>query len=122
MRSKQEIRQQCRELLPLLEKSLGEIEKTLSALPDNFVLEVSIKPFVRLFAKMQEREMQDPQELSDLIRGRLYFPPESNHRKTVDLLKKLLGDKIKGIDYKNQGDEQEGTYPGVIHVDLSLNG
>jgi hypothetical protein len=122
MRSKQEIRHQCRELLPLLEKSLGEIEQTLSALPDNFVLEVSIKPFVRLFAKMQEREMQDPQELSDLIRGRLYFPSESNHRKTVDLLTKLLGSKIKGIDYKNQGDNQEGTYPGVIHVDLNLNG
>jgi hypothetical protein len=120
---KQEIRKQCRELLPLLEQTLGQIKSILSNLPHDFILDVAIKPFDRLFAKMNERKMQDPKQLSDLIRGRLYFPSNKNYRQTIDDLQALLHDKIQNIDYKDRkGKDGDGEYRGIIHVNIKLNG
>ena len=60
-------------------------------------------------------------QLSDLTRGRVFFPKDSNYQQTLQILIKALGSNIRKIEWKR--DQDYGLhYHGILHVDLEFNG
>lgn len=107
---------------PLLNKIIQYVETVLSDLPKHdFQLETNLKPYQRTVEKTQERGLKDLMQLSDLVRGRLYFSDSFVHQEVVDLLKQLFGKNIKSIDYKRSKDLGL-DYQGIVHCDMKING
>ena len=116
-----QMRKQYCQALPLLNKVIERVENTLSDVPKHdFQLETDIKSYQRSVEKAKERGVKDLRELSDLVRGRLYFSDNFDHQEVINLLKELFKGKIKSIDKKREK-EFGLDYSGVIHCDLNIN-
>lgn len=115
-------RKQYCQVLPALQEAKQWLEDKLSDLPKpDFLLETGIKPFPRTVEKAQENRVKSLTDLSDLVRGRIYFSDNFEHHEVIGLLKEILRDKIKKIDAKHS--HQLGLdYNGVVHCDLDLGG
>jgi len=91
--------------------------------PSEFLLETNMKPYTSIKRKMEENNVKDPKELSDLARGRLYFSDGFNHEDTLNILDQLFGEQIKNVDHKTSRAKEHGLeYSGVTHVDMDING
>lgn len=110
--------------LPRLNKVMGHVKEQLSDLPpSDFELETNLKPYTSIKRKMEERNIKDPAELSDLVRGRLFFSDQFDHNEVVDLLGELFGKNIKDVDDNKHHAKEHGLeYHGVVHVDLNFDG
>ena len=112
------------QILPALNKTMQHVQSQLADLPPSeFQLETNVKPYSSMRRKMEANHAKHPLELSDLVRGRLFFSDQFDHNETVDMLSKLFGNKIANIDDKKHHSKEHGLeYHGVVHVDLSFDG
>lgn len=116
------IRRMYMQALPNLNKALQFVQSQLSDVPpSDFLLETNVKPYHSAKRKMLNGRFKDPTELSDLVRGRLFFSTQFSYQDVLKLVKQLFGDKIKNIDVNHEKDHGL-NYEGVYHVDLDLDG
>lgn len=109
---------------PHLNKAKQHVDTQLADLPPgDFILETNMKPYSSVKRKMEERGTKNPLELSDLVRGRIYFSEQFNFEDVIDILKKLFGNQIKKIETNIHRAKEHGLeYHGITHVDLTING
>lgn len=112
------------QLVPHLNKALQHVETQLADVPTSeFTLETNLKPYMSVKRKMETDCVQDPAELSDLARGRLFYSEQFNVDDVLNIIKRLFSNKINGVDKHNERSKEHGLeYHGVVHVDLDLNG
>ncbi|HEY5268620.1 MAG TPA: hypothetical protein VII94_05885 [Candidatus Saccharimonadales bacterium] len=117
-------RKQYLQCAPDLSKAMEYVQLQLSSLPSSeFKFESNIKPYASVKRKMEVDNVSDPIELSDLVRGRLFFSEQFSFKEIVDIIKRLFGDKVKTIDKKNNKSTEYGLeYCGVVHINLHING
>lgn len=116
------LRKAYMQILPNLNKALHEVQSKLSDMPpSDFVLETNTKPYVSAKHKMLEHNIQDPAEIPDLVRGRLFFSKEYSPKEVIELLKKIFGKQITKASKKDTNDCGM-EYPGVIDVNLNCDG
>lgn len=120
--SARKMRKQYCQLLPLLQGVGKFVQRILEDLPPHdFQLETNIKPYKRTVEKAQERKHKDLNELSDLVRGRLFFSDNFNHDEVIDLLKQLFEGKIDINKVDKKHDRGHGLdYKGVYHMDCQI--
>ncbi len=118
------LRKQYRQILPYLIEAKKNVETALADLPPSeFLLETNLKPYTSVKRKMETDGVQHPSELSDLVRGRIFYSPQFNADDVVDILKKLFGNGIKDIDDNTHRAPEHGLeYHGIVHVDLNFDG
>ena len=117
-----EIRQSHMKLLPHMNEAVKSVQKQLSDLSgSDFILETNIKPHDSVKRKMEERRLRNIQDLSDLVRGRLYFSDQFTFKEVMGLLTHFLGAQIKNVEKKDEK-EHGLIYKGIMHVDLNVNG
>lgn len=118
------LRKQYMQCVPALNKALEHVHEQLADLPPSeFQLETNMKPYASVKRKMDTDHVKDPMELSDLVRGRLFFSDQFNHDEVVDLLSKLFGKNIKNVDSNKHRSKEHGLeYHGIVHVDLNFDG
>jgi hypothetical protein len=116
------LRQKYLKLLPKLNDIVEQVEQKLSSLPaDDFQYEVAIKPFDSLKHKLEHRHLDNPLELSDLVRGRLFFSNKLNFDDAIKQVKNLFKDQIINIKAKKEKDNGF-EYFGVAHCDMCIDG
>lgn len=110
--------------MPKLNNALKYVQSQMSDLPPSeFELEVNVKPYTSVKRKMEEVGVKDPLELSDLVRGRLFYSPEFNMEDVVELAKRLFESKISKIERHTTKSKEHGLdYQGIVHVDLDIDG
>jgi Region found in RelA / SpoT proteins len=110
--------------VPDLNKAMGHVKTQLADLPpSDFLLETNVKPYSSVKRKMEEDHVKDPKELSDLVRGRLYFSDAFDNDDTLNILDQLFGKQIQKVDHKTPRSKEHGLeYSGVTHVDMDLDG
>jgi hypothetical protein len=118
------LRKQYVRLLPTLNKVRKHVHDQLCDLPSSdFLLETNLKPYTSIKSKMEKDEAKDPSELSDLVRGRIFYSEQFNADDLVDIIKKLFGKSIKKIDENSHRAPEHGLeYHGIVHVDLDIDG
>jgi hypothetical protein len=111
-------------LAPKLKNALEYVKSQFSDLPPSeFSLEANLKSYPSIKRKMEDHQIRDPQELSDLARGRLYFSDQFQFPEVIEIVKHLFGDKLIGIDKKTAKSQKHGLeYHGVIHLALNIDG
>lgn len=116
--SAHKMRKQFCQLLPLLNGTAKFVERVLEDLPrHDFLLETNVKEYKRTVEKAKERHIKDLTDLSDLVRGRIYFSDNYNFEEVIELLKALFKEraKIKDIDWK-----EKNQYKDSVHMDLKI--
>jgi hypothetical protein len=118
------LRKEYMKLQPKLRKVMEHVTTQLADLPpDDFILETNVKPYTSIKRKMETDDIRNPEELSDLIRGRIFYSPGFNANDIVGILKKLFGKSIKDIDNNKRRSPEHGLdYHGIVHVDLNFDG
>jgi hypothetical protein len=118
------LRKKYMPLVSKLNNALKYVQSQFSDLPPSeFQLESNVKPYASVKRKMETDQIDEPAELSDLVRGRLFFSPQFNHPEVIDIVKHLFGDKVTGVDKKPQKSKEHGLeYHGVTHVDMNIDG
>ena len=118
------LRKQYRQILPNLIEAKKNVESALADLPpSDFVLETNLKPYSSIKRKMEAEDVRDPVELSDLVRGRIFYSDQFDADHLMDILKKLFGKTIKDVDdNKHRAPEHGLEYHGIVHVDLDFDG
>lgn len=103
---------------------MEHVKEQLSDLPpSDFLLETNLKPYSSVKDKMERDHAKDPSELSDLVRGRLFYSDQFDQNETVDLLSKIFGKNIKDVDEHQHRSKEHGLeYHGIVHVDLNFDG
>lgn len=115
------IRKMYMQALPKVNKALQHVQSQLSDIPPSeFLLETNVKPYSSTKNKMLKHNIKDPIELSDLVRGRLFFSEEFNIKEVLNLLKQLFGDKIKQINKKDNNDCGL-SYDGVTDINMNID-
>jgi hypothetical protein len=116
------LRQQYLEVLPQLEKTLSMVHEQLRHLPkSDFIFELNRKPIKSIYRKVRDDKLDHVTQMSDLVRGRIFFSARYNYNDVIALINKLLMGWIKDIEVKfNQGNGLE--YHGVYHIDLEIDG
>lgn len=117
-----DIRHQYLKLFPHLQKVIDQVDDKLSQLPsDDFQYELAFKPLDSVQNKLQDRHEDDLTQLSDLVRGRVFFSQDYTFEQAIDKIKDCLGDWIKHTE--NKKDKHDGfRYFGVVHLDLCIDG
>ena len=118
------IRKQYMHLMPTLNKVLSYVNDKLSDLPPSeFELEANLKPYASVKRKALDEDTNEVSELSDLVRGRLFFSEQFNFEDVLNMLKQIFTNNINNIDKKIHKHEDHGLeYHGVIHMDLKIDG
>jgi len=114
------LRQQYYELLPKLTQVMQIVTNILKPLND-CIIETNFKPFSSVIRKMSVRHLNNMLDLSDLVRGRLFFPVSRTHAEIIRELSELFKKYIKDIDWKSMTNHGL-QYEGVIHFDLNIDG
>ncbi len=111
-------------LVSKLNNALKYVQSPFSDLPPSeFQLESNIKPYASVKRKMEADQIHEPIELSDLVRGRLFFSSQFTSPEVIDIVKHLFGDKVVDVDKKPQKSKEHGLeYHGVTHVDMNIDG
>lgn len=119
-----ELRKQYMEVAPKLKAVLQSVKSKLMSLPkEHFAVETNAKPFKSIKRKMKDKAdaVNHVSELSDLVRGRLFFSKDNDYNSTLSKIKELFGPNVKKIE--NADKEVMGIeYNGIIHVDLNIDG
>lgn len=112
------------QLVPKLNKIMNHVKEQLSDLPpSDFALETNVKPYSSIKRKMETEDIRDPSELSDLVRGRIFYSDQFNADNIVRILKELFGKQISDIDdNKHRSPEHGLEYHGIVHVHLDFDG
>jgi hypothetical protein len=118
------LRKQYMQCVPDLNKAMEHVKSQLADLPpSDFLVETNVKPYSSVKRKMETNGAKHPKELSDLVRGRLFFSDQFNHDDVCDIISKLFGKQVKEIDHKSSRSKEHGLeYHGMTHVDLDLDG
>lgn len=118
------LRRQYMQLMPKLKKILGHVNEQLRDLPPNdFMLESNMKPYSSIRRKMESEDIRSPEELSDLVRGRIFYSPDFNADDIVKILKALFGKSIIDINDNTHRSPEHGLeYHGIVHVHLDFDG
>lgn len=116
------LRKQYVDTLPKLERVLEQVNEQLKHLPKNdFVLETNLKPYESVKRKVEDDHLKHVEQMSDLVRGRIFFSKNYNYNDVIALMKRLLKGWIKDIEVKfDKGHGLE--YHGVYHIDLKIDG
>jgi hypothetical protein len=88
--------------------------------PD-FIVETNLKPYASVKRKMAQDHLTDVSQMSDLVRGRIFFSQQYTFPEMLKLLNHLLGKSIKKVD-KKHGKEYGLEYHGILHLDLLIDG
>lgn len=116
------IRKEYIRALPALHNAMRKIKAKLASLPQqDFIIETNYKPYKSVQRKAEERGSNHLTDLSDLIRGRVFFSTNVSHKDALANLKSKLDDFVKSVDNKKQKDYGL-EYRGIIHIDLSVDG
>lgn len=116
------IRQQYLQILPKLREALSIVQDKLSDLPQpDFELNINFKPYKSIKEKYVKDKLSNLSEMSDLVRGRLFFSSDYQIEEVLSLLKKLFRNTVHNIDKKRGKAEYELEYTGVTHLDLNIN-
>jgi|SRR5580698_9861126 hypothetical protein len=118
------LRKQYMQVVPKLKHAMQYVQSQLSDLPpSDFELQTNIKPYPSVKRKMEADRVKDPAELSDLVRGRLFFSPQFQHEDVLDILHQLFGKKVAKIDkHMDRSTEHGLEYHGIVHLDLDCDG
>lgn len=118
------LRKKYMPLVSKLNNALKYVQSQFSDLPPSeFQLESNIKPYASVKRKMEADQVHEPIELSDLVRGRLFFSSQFTSPEVIDIVKHLFGDKVVDVDKKPQKSKEHGLeYHGVTHVDMNIDG
>lgn len=110
-------------LVPKLKNALEYVQSQFSDLPpSDFLLEINLKPYASIKQKMESDHLHDPSELSDLVRGRLFFSDQFQFPEVLHIIKKLFGNKMGKIDKKVERSKEYGLeYYGIIHLELNCD-
>jgi len=119
-----QLRKNYMQSVPKLNKALKHVQDQLSDLPPSeFELETNVKPYASVKRKMELDHVKNPLELSDLVRGRLFFSDQFQHKDAMNIIQKLFGHQIKSVDKNTvRSKEHRLEYHGIIHVDLDIDG
>jgi hypothetical protein len=111
-------------LIPKLNSALKHVKSQFSDLPhSDFQFEANFKPYASVKRKMEDEKINDPADLSDLVRGRLFFSPKFEHSEVINIANHLFGDKIIKIDENPQKSKEHGLeYHGITHINMDING
>lgn len=121
MDSKQ-IRRQYLQALPKLNAALQFVQDKLTNLPaSDFAVEINMKPYSSVQKKVVKDKLDNILQMSDLVRGRVFFSKKYIFSDLLKLLKSLLGKTIKKTDKKNTS-EDGLEYCGIMHLDLLIDG
>jgi hypothetical protein len=108
--------------LPHLNKALQAVQHNLGDMsPQDFAVETNLKPYPSIKRKMELENLQEPTDLSDLVRGRLFFSARFQEKEVLDILKQIFGSQIKQIDKKHERGNGL-SYNGVVHLALEIGG
>jgi hypothetical protein len=118
----QSMRKQYLQILPKLNKALVVMQHRLSHLPtSDFTVEINLKPYASVKRKVVGEKVANLLDVSDLVRGRVFFSQRYTFLEVIDLLRQVLGKIIRTVDKKD--DREYGLeYCGVIHLDLLIDG
>lgn len=118
------LRKHYMQLVPHLNKALKHVQTQFSDLPPSeLVLETNVKPYASVKRKIESDSIRDAGELSDLVRGRLFFSEQFNLDDVMDIVQKLFDKDIKDVDKKAIRSKEHGLeYQGVTHVNINING
>lgn len=118
------LRKQYMQCVPDLNKAMEHVKSQLADLPpSDFLVETNVKPYSSVKRKMEANNAKHPKELSDLVRGRLFFSDQFNHDDVCNILDRLFDKQIKDVDNNNDRSKDHGLeYRGVTHVNLDLDG
>jgi len=116
------IREQYLQVLPKLQEVLSLVREKLVNLPQShFEIETNLKPFKSVERKVGTDHLHKVADMSDLVRGRVFFSNKHTMEKVVRLLKNLLKEWSPKVDVKK--DKGNGLqYFGITHIDLNING
>lgn len=117
-------RKQYIQLAPKLKQILEHVNEQLADLPSSdFMLETNMKPYTSIKRKMETEGLRDPSELSDLVRGRIFYSDQFNADNIMDILRKLFNKHIADVDdNKHRAPEHGLEYHGIVHVHLDFDG
>ena len=112
------------QLVPHLNKAMKHVQTQFADIPPSeLVLETNVKPYASVKRKMEHDNVRDAGELSDLVRGRLFFSEQFNLEDVMDIVKKLFEHNIKNVDKKISRSPEHGLeYQGITHVDMEIGG
>lgn len=118
------LRKQYITIFPKLEKVLKYVNEHLVDLPQSdFLVETNLKPYASIKNKVEKDGAEDPSELSDLVRGRIFYSDKFNADDVVGIIKSFFGKYIKNIDDNtNRASEHGLKYRGIVHVDMNFDG
>lgn len=109
-------------MLPKLRKVLDKITHSLQqSLPSDFAVESNIKTEASTVRKCKNKQCQNINKLSDLIRGRLFFPRPYTYQQVLHKIIEIFKQKIVKIEWKKSYDHGL-VYRGIIHVDIEMDG
>lgn len=117
-----QFRRQYMSLVPQLHQAHQLVKDKLSDLPpSDFDLETGLKTYPSIKRKILSDHVRQPADLSDLVRGRLFFSEQYQFPEVLRIIQEVLGQHIKQVQQKNSS--QHGLeYHGIMHIDLEING
>jgi hypothetical protein len=118
------LRKHYMQIVPHLNKAMEHVKSQLADLPPSeFQLETNVKPYPSVKRKMELDRVKYPQDLSDLVRGRLFYSDQFRRADVLNILHQLFDAQIKNVDDNKERAPEHGlAYHGVTHVDLDING
>jgi Region found in RelA / SpoT proteins len=117
-----QFRRQYMQLMPDLNQAMDHVKSKLSDLPpSDFAVETNLKPYTSIKRKMLSNNLRSPSDLSDLVRGRIYFSEQFQFAEVIRILQQLFGSQIKQVQKKP--DSEHGLeYHGTVNADLDVDG
>lgn len=118
------LRKEYMKLMPALNKVMAHVQDKLADLPpSDFILETNMKPYHSIKRKVEAEKIKSPTELSDLVRGRIFYSDQFNADNVMDILRTLFGGHIGDVDDNtNRSPEYGLEYHGIVHVHLTFDG
>jgi hypothetical protein len=109
-------------LVPKLKSALEYVNEQLSDLPKSeFSFDSNLKKYPSIKRKMEADQLDEVENMSDLVRGRLFFSKRYQFPEVVDIIKKLFGKQVDKVEKKKE--KKHGLeYSGIIHINLKIDG
>lgn len=108
--------------LPKLNKALEHIKSRLKdASSDDFRFEGNTKPYASIKRKMLAKQLNEPTELPDLVRGKLFYSERFEPKEVIEIVKKLFPGGVKHA-HKRPNHETGLSFNGQNEVVLDIDG
>jgi hypothetical protein len=109
--------------LPKLNKALEHIKSQLKdASPDDFQFDGNTKPYASIKRKMLAKQLSEPTELPDLVRGKLFYSERFEPKEVIEIVKTLFPGGVKHAHRRPNHEETGLSFPDQNEVVLDIDG